>query len=858
MAFRNRADPEQEDRVQRYDPEKVETRWQAYWEERGLFRTDADPGRRKFYCLEMFPYPSGRIHMGHVRNYAIGDVIARYKRMKGFNVLHPMGWDAFGLPAENAAIEHGVHPARWTEDNIGYMRGQLKRMGFSYDWTREVATCEPRYYRWNQWFFLKMYERGLAYRKDSLVNWCPSCATVLANEQVIEGRCWRCDSPVTRKELKQWFLKITDYAEELLRGCDELSEGWPEHVIAMQRNWIGRSEGVEMDFPVADGDERITIFTTRPDTLWGATFLCLAPMHPLADSLTGDREGLEFLKSRYGVMEEKHGLFTGRYAVNPVNGERIPIYIANFVLMEYGTGAIMSVPAHDQRDFEFAQKYGLPVRVVIVPGEGGGEGPLQRAYEDEGVLVSSGRFSGMRSREAIEEIGRYLEEEGLGRRVVNYRLRDWGISRQRYWGTPIPIIYCERCGVVPVPEEDLPVLLPEDVSLEGKGSSPLLASRSFVETRCPECGGGARRETDTMDTFVDSSWYFLAYCFRGDIEIGSAVRNPASELRHWMPVDQYIGGVEHAVLHLLYSRFFTRVLRDIGLVETSEPFRNLLTQGMVCKETLRCPEHGWLFPDEAVDGRCSRCGKEVESGRVEKMSKSKKNIVDPEFLIRKYGADTSRLFTLFAAPPEKDLEWSEQGIEGAHRFLNRLWTVVTRDAGMLRSVEAEKGLPEGGKGMRLFRKTHQTVKKVTTDIERRFQFNTAIASMMELFNEISAFDPGEAPAVYKFSLRNLLLMLSPFSPHIAEELWETMGERPSVLEHPWPEWDEEAAREDEVELVIQVNGKVRAKTTVPAGLDDREIEEIALREPKVTGFISGGEVRKVIVVKGRLVNIVLG
>ena len=608
--------------MERYEPEKVELKWQAYWEEMGLFSASVDRKREKFYCLEMFPYPSGRIHMGHVRNYAIGDVIARYKKMRGFNILHPMGWDAFGLPAENAAITHGVHPVKWTYENIEYMRGQLKRMGFCYDWSREVTTCAPGYYKWNQWFFLKMYERGIAYRKASFVNWCPSCTTVLANEQVINGGCWRCDSEVIQKELEQWFLKITAYAEELLEGCNELVKGWPEHVIAMQRNWIGKSEGVEMDFPVAESAEKIRIFTTRPDTLWGATFVCLAPMHPLAESLVREKEGLEFIKSRYGVMDEKHGLFTGHYAINPVNGERIPIYIANFVLTEYGTGAIMSVPAHDQRDLEFARKYGLPVRVVIVPEKGGIEEPLQQAYEDEGILVNSGQFSGMKNRDAIEEISRYIEERGLGRRVVNYRLRDWGISRQRYWGTPIPIIYCDSCGAVPVPEGDLPVILPEDVKLTGTGCSPLLTSEAFVETACPVCGGKARRETDTMDTFIDSSWYFLAYCFNnGDVDIKSAIRNPQSEIQYWMPVDQYIGGVEHAVLHLLYSRFFTRVLRDMDVVGFNEPFVNLLTQGMVCKETLRCLEHGWLFPDEAKDGRCIKCGQAVEQGRVEKIDR---------------------------------------------------------------------------------------------------------------------------------------------------------------------------------------------------------------------------------------------
>lgn len=846
--------------MEKYEPGKVELKWQTYWEERGIFNSAVDREKKKFYCLEMFPYPSGRIHMGHVRNYAIGDVIARYKRMKGFNVLHPMGWDAFGLPAENAAITHGLHPAKWTYENIEYMKTQLKRMGFSYDWSRELTTCSPEYYKWNQWFFLKMFERGLAYRKSSFVNWCPSCVTVLANEQVIDDRCWRCDCEVVQKELEQWFLKITAYAEELLEGCDELVDGWPDHVLAMQRNWIGRSEGVEMDFPLSDGEGAIRIYTTRPDTLWGATFLCLAPTHPLAASLVKEKAGLDFIRSKYGVMEEKHGLFTGRHAVNPVNGERIPIYIANFVLTEYGTGAIMSVPAHDQRDFEFARQYGLPVRVVIVPQNGGLEEPIQQAYEGEGVLINSGQFSGMKSTDAIKEISGYIEEKGLGRRVVNYRLRDWGVSRQRYWGTPIPIIYCDKCGAVPVPEKDLPVVLPEDVKLTSTGTSPLQASEDFIRTECPACGAPARRETDTMDTFVDSSWYFLRYCSRKDEE-------PLNKenISYWMPVDQYIGGVEHAVLHLLYSRFFTRVLRDSGIVTVNEPFSNLLTQGMVCKETLKCPEHGWLFPHEVNDGRCIKCGQQVERGRVEKMSKSKKNVVDPDYLIKRYGSDTSRLFILFAAPPDKDLEWSDKGIEGAYRFLNRIWTLVTRDAEKIKAAKSQEvslihnNRQPATRNPQLFRKTHQTIKKVTTDIEKRLQFNTAIASMMELFNEVSAFTPETDNdwAVFRFSIKNILLMLSPFTPHLTEELWEVMGERRSILEHEWPEWDEEAAREEEIELVIQVNGKVRAKTMAPAGLGDDKIKEMALGEPKIKKLIEGRTVRKVIVVKGKLVNIVV-
>jgi leucyl-tRNA synthetase len=832
--------------LRRYDPKEIEPKWQRYWAERQLFRLGGEGGRRKFYCLEMFPYPSGRIHMGHVRNYAIGDVIARYKRMKGYEVLHPMGWDAFGLPAENAAIKEGVHPARWTAENISYMKGQLMALGLSYDWSREVNTSEPQYYRWNQWLFLKMLRRGLAYRKNAFVNWCPSCATVLANEQVIDGACWRCDSPVLQKELKQWFLKITHYQEELLRGCDEL-KGWPEHVLAMQRNWIGRSEGLQASFRLKGTDEEIIIFTTRADTLYGATFVCLAPGHPLAERLLKDKEALERIKEKYGKMEEKHGLFTGQYAINPVNGEALPVWVANFVLMEYGTGAIMCVPAHDQRDYEFARQYGLPIRPVVMPLES--PLPQGQAFEEDGVLVDSGPFTGLRSAEARERITQYLMQRGLGRPAVQYRLRDWGISRQRYWGTPIPVLYCQRCGVVPVPEEELPVLLPQEVSFKATGGSPLAEVREFVHTTCPRCQGPARRETDTMDTFVDSSWYFIRFCSPKD---GPAL--DAQAIARFMPVDQYIGGVEHAVLHLLYSRFFMRVLRDLGLTTLSEPFKGLLTQGMVCMETLRCPEHGWLYPQEAQGGRCVHCGAQVQRGRTEKMSKSKRNIVDPDFLVQRYGADTARLFCLFAAPPEKDLEWSEKGVEGCYRFLQRLWNTTMVHLEALRSVAAEPRELSP-----LVRKTHQCIKRVSRDIERDFHLNTAIAAMMELLNVISAFRPRseEDFRQMRFALERLLLMLNPFCPHIAEELWQALGNPPSIQEQPWPPWDEEAAREEEVELVVQVNGKVRAKTMVPAGLDEQALKEVALKEPKIKELTSQKPIKKVFVIRGRLVNIVL-
>ncbi len=835
---------------ERYDPQKIELKWQKKWEEMNIHATDTIKGR-KFYCLEMFPYPSGNIHMGHVRNYAIGDVIARYKKMRGYDVLHPMGWDAFGLPAENAAIKHGVQPSEWTYKNIDAMKKQLTGLGLSYDWERELATCSPEYYRWNQWFFLQMFKRGLAYRKSSSVNWCPSCSTVLANEQVIDEKCWRCDSIVELKELDQWFFRITDYAERLLIDCDTLT-GWPESVLTMQRNWIGKSEGVEVDFPIRGSDRKLRIFTTRPDTLFGVTFMCLAPDHPMSRELAGGNEKLDEMKNAGENPEEKIIIFTGENAINPLNNDAVPIVVANFVLMEYGTGAIMSVPAHDQRDFDTAKKYGIPIKQVITSGANLSPVELEEAFEDEGILINSAQFSGLKSNDAKKKIAEYIEERGLGKRTVNYRLRDWGISRQRYWGTPIPIIYCKKCGIVPVPEEGLPVILPENVSLTGLGSSPLADADEFVNTSCPKCGGEAGRETDTMDTFVDSSWYFIRYC--------SAKNEDALDrdnISNWMPVDQYIGGIEHAVLHLLYSRFFTKVLHDIGIVNFDEPFTNLLTQGMVCKETYKCQEHGWLLPEEAEKGTCIKCNRKVEIGRVEKMSKSKKNVIDPNHLIETYGADTSRLFSLFAAPPEKDLEWSDKGVEGAFRFLNRLWSAAYRIKACIRSSGIDDSAID--KDSPLFRKTHRTIKKVTHDIERDFHFNTAIASMMELLNELTAFRPADENdyALMGFALRNLVLLIAPFSPHIAEEVWETMGNKPSIFRQPWPEWDDEYTKAMQIELVVQVNGKVRAKAMVPAGLPDEKLKEIALRDRKVGEFTGDKPVRKVIIVKGKLVNIVV-
>jgi len=697
---------------ERYDPKVIEPRYQKLWEKEKLFKVTEDPSKKKYYLLEMFPYPSGRIHMGHVRNYSIGDVVGRFLKMQGYNVIHPMGWDAFGMPAENAAIKAKTHPAKWTYENIEYMRSQLKKLGFSYDWDREFATCDPEYYRWEQLFFLQMLEKGLAYKKKSFVNWCESCQTVLANEQVEAGLCWRCNNPVVQREMDQWFFKITAYAEELLEYCDKLP-GWPERVLTMQRNWIGKSEGAEIDFDVEGSNKKIRVFTTRQDTLFGATFMSLAPEHPMVKELVQGKEEEkrvnDFIEKYKRISREdritgtleKEGIFTGSYCINPVTGDRMPIYVANFVLMEYGTGAVMAVPAHDQRDFEFAKKYNLPIEVVIQPeGKSINAEELTEAFEEDGILVNSGEFSGMKSPEAREAITRELEKRGQGKKTINYRLRDWGISRQRYWGAPIPVIYCDKCGIVPVPPEDLPVVLPLDVELLPSGASPLPFVESFVNTTCPKCNGPAKRETDTMDTFVESSWYFDRFTCP-DYTEGPLDQ---SKTDYWLPVDQYIGGIEHAVLHLLYARFFTKVLRDLGYLKIDEPFINLLTQGMVIK-----------------DGA--------------KMSKSKGNVVDPDEMIEQYGADTVRLFCLFAAPPEKDLDWSEQGVEGAARFLNRLWRLVYEHHESISRVNSYSGkTPPGDASRKLHRKTHQTIKKVTEDIKERFHFNTAISAVMELVN----------------------------------------------------------------------------------------------------------------------------
>jgi leucyl-tRNA synthetase len=822
----------------KYDFAAIEEKWRTHWLAEKTFKAVADPNRPKYYLLEMFPYPSGKIHMGHVRNYTIGDVVARYKRMKGFNVIHPMGWDAFGLPAENAAIKHNTHPAVWTHENIAYMKKQLQRMGFSYDWDRELATCNDSYYRWEQLFFIKMFEKGLVYQRVTTVNWCEGCQTVLANEQVIDGLCWRCDRQVQPRQMNGWFFKITDYAEELLAGCDQLT-GWPEKVLTMQRNWIGKSVGVEVEFPVEGLDRNLAIFTTRPDTIHGVTFMSLAPEHPLLAELaagTGQEEKVAEFAARIiaakkrqqpGEME-KEGVFTGRYCTNPFTGERVPIHVANFVLMEYGTGAVMAVPAHDQRDFEFAKKYDIPIKVVIQPaGQTLSGDTLSEAYVDPGILTASGSFSGTESEAAKAAIVAHAEKNGLGRGRVNYRLHDWGISRQRYWGAPIPMIHCQKCGVAPVPEADLPVVLPTEVNIDPTGKSPLHSLESFYQVACPKCGGPARRETDTMDTFMESSWYFARYCCP---DLTTAPLDPKAA-GYWLPVDQYIGGVEHAILHLLYSRFFTKVLRDLGYLNIDEPFTNLLTQGMVIK-----------------DGA--------------KMSKSKGNVVDPNDLIDRYGADTVRLFSLFAAPPEKELEWSDQGVDGASRFLYRIFRFITTNLDSIRTagtgVNAEN-LNEPGRA--LHRKVHQTIRKVGTDIETRFHFNTAISALMELTNLLFSLAGEEAketvaPAVVREAVEAVLLLLSPMTPHLCEELWQATGHATSLGLHPWPDFDESAAAEDEIIVVIQVNGKVRGRIETVPGAAEEPLKELALADPHVRKFIEGKTVRKVIVVPDKLINIV--
>ena len=857
---------------QKYLPLQIEEKWQKYWEKNKSFKVTEDPNREKYYLLEMFPYPSGKIHMGHVRNYTIGDVAARYKKMKGYNVLHPIGWDSFGMPAENAAIDHGVPPARWTNENIEAMKKQLKKMGFSYDWDRELSTCEPLYYKWEQLFFLWMYEKGLAYKKGASLNWCSKCRTVLANEQVEAGLCWRCGTEVEEEYMEQWFFRITRYVEELLEYCDRLP-GWPERVLTMQRNWIGKSYGCEIVFPMADSDDVIKVFTTRQDTIFGATFMLIAAEHPLVMELAKGkpiendvRDYVEHVKKQDKMMRtsdyyEKEGIFLDAYCLNPVTEKKMPIYAANFVLADYGTGCVMAVPTHDQRDFEFARKYGLELIVVIDnPDKPLDAETMTEAYVDEGILINSGRFNGMENMKALESIAEYLESLGRGRKTVEYRLRDWGISRQRYWGAPIPITYCEKCGAVPVPEKDLPVILPRDVELTGEGGSPLAKIKSFVETSCPNCEGPARRETDTMDTFVESSWYFDRFCCPLFDEKPGLDKKA---LDYWMPVDQYIGGIEHAVLHLLYSRFYTKMLRDFGIIGVDEPFTNLLTQGMVCKETVRCGQHGLLYPEQVKDGKCTQCGKDVQIGKTEKMSKSLKNVVDPDYLIKEYGADTARLFCLFAAPPEKDLEWSDQGVDGSFRFLNRVWRIIHEYLDDVRNLESFDGRGELNDELKnLRKKTHQTIKRVTHDIDPRFHFNTAISAVMELVNTLyqTARPPKNetrALSVVREAIEAIVILLHPIVPHITEELWETIGKTVKLSETPWPEFDETAAKEEEMTIVIQVNGKLRSRIRVSADEDGEIIKERARKDERVLQFIGGETVVKEIYVPGKLVNIVV-
>ena len=823
---------------ERYNFHQIEEQARKRWAEGEVYRVPDFSERPKYYCLEMFPYPSGKLHMGHVRNYAIGDVVARFKTMRGYDVLHPMGWDAFGLPAENAAIKHGVPPAEWTWNNIAAMREQLKLLGVSYDWSREVATCHPGYYRWTQWLFLLFYKHGLAYKRKAPVNWCPSCATVLANEQVVAGECERCKTEVQRKELEQWFFKITDYADRLLQDLNKLP-GWPDKVKMMQENWIGRSSGGEIEFPIVGREDQITVFTTRPDTLFGVTYMVLAPEHPLVPSLTSPErwpEVEQFIQRARSLSEldrtvgeaEKEGLLLGSYCLNPLTGEEVPIMIANYVLLEYGTGCVMGVPAHDQRDFEFARKYHLPIRVVIQPkGEALDSDTMAEAYPGEGYLVNSGSFNGLKKREAIPAINAYLNEQGLGRAKVAYRLRDWLISRQRYWGAPIPIVYCDHCGAVPVPDEDLPVLLPENVSFKPTGQSPLVEAPEFVHTKCPSCGGAARRETDTMDTFMCSSWYYFRY---------TSPRNEngpwdLDKVDRWMAVDQYIGGVEHAILHLMYSRFFTKVLFDLKLTKVEEPFTNLLTQGMVLK-----------------DGT--------------KMSKSKGNVVSPEEILNRYGADTTRLFVLFAAPPERDLEWSDQGVEGCFRFLTRVWRLVTPLAGTV--AKAPTVAPEGlvGVNREMRRLTHLTIKKVTEDVETRFNFNTAISAIMEMVNGMYHYsarvaEPDQEPAVRREAVENLIRLLAPFAPFMADELWGRTGHTGSVHKEAWPEYRPDLLVEDQATVVVQVNGKVRDRIVVSAQASDEAVKQMAMEQSRVQSLLEGKTVVKVVVVPKKLVNIVV-
>jgi leucyl-tRNA synthetase len=864
-----------------YKPLAIEQKVQADWEKSGVF-TAKDPkgseaehtGKEKYYCLSMFPYPSGKLHMGHVRNYTIGDVISRFQRMQGKHVLQPMGWDAFGLPAENAAMQNNVHPADWTYSNIDYMREQLKRLGFGYDWSRELATCDPDYYRWEQWFFLRLLKKGLVYKKTAPVNWCPHDQTVLANEQVIDGCCWRCDTQVEKKEISQWFLKITAYADELLTSLDTLP-GWPEQVRTMQANWIGRSEGVEMDFAVEGFDAPIRIYTTRPDTVMGVTYVAVAAEHPLALKAAENNaeiaafiESCKLMETSEAAMEtmEKRGITSSYTAIHPLTGEPVPVWIANFVLMNYGTGAVMSVPAHDQRDYEFAQRYGIAIKEVIASTDGADDSVSEKAFTDKGVLKNSGEFDGLNFSQAFDAIAAKLSGLGKGERKINFRLRDWGVSRQRYWGAPIPVIYCDDCGTVAVPDDQLPVTLPRDVVLDGS-QSPLAAHPTFPHTTCPSCGKAARRETDTFDTFMESSWYFARYASR------DADAMLDQRANYWLPVDHYIGGIEHAILHLLYARFFTKLLRDEGLIACDEPFKNLLTQGMVIAETFyQTDDHGHKryfnltqidverdAKGKIVGAKLLEDGSPVTVGAVEKMSKSKNNGVDPQVLIDKYGADTVRLYTMFTSPPDQSLEWNDAGVEGAFRFLKRLWRQVHLhvEAGLPGQGLDAAALTDGQKALR--RQLHQALQKVTDDMARRHTFNTAIAANMELVNALGKFDNDTAngSAVRQEVLEAIVLMLAPIVPHVAQELWNELGHVDDIVVATWPVVDASALQQDAIEMVVQVNGKLRGKLSVAATASKDQVEALALADENVQRFLDGKPVKKLIVVPQKLVNIVV-
>ena len=817
----------------RYNFKEIESKWQKIWEETKPFKVTEDPDKEKYYVLEMFPYPSGKLHMGHVRNYSIGDVVARFRTMNGFNVLHPMGYDAFGLPAENAAIQHNVEPAEWTWGNIAEMNRQLRQLGLSYDWDREVATAHPSYYKWMQWIFIQFFKAGLAYKKESQVNWCPSCQTVLANEQVVEGCCERCGAVVGKKNLSQWYFKITDYAERLLSNLDKL-DGWPNKVKIMQRNWIGKSHGAEATFKIKDYDETLTVFTTRIDTIYGTTFMVLAPEYPsVPDMVKGteyEKATLEYIDKcahmseidRTSTTNEKTGVFIGKYAINPFTGKSMPIFIADYVLMGYGTGAVMGVPAHDQRDFDFAKKFDLEIVPVIDPHDPEVDlNNLKEACAAEGTVINSGEFDGMDNKDAIQKIAEVAEERGIGRKTINYRLRDWLISRQRYWGTPIPMIYCDDCGWVPEKEENLPVLLPTDVEFTGKGESPIVTSKTFVDTVCPVCGKPARREVDTMDTFLDSSWYELRYCdARNDEEVFSK-----DKVDYWMNVDQYIGGVEHAIMHLMYARFFQMALYDLGLVKDEEPFKNLLTQGMVIK-----------------DGA--------------KMSKSLGNIVTPAEIIEKYGADTARLFILFAAPPERELDWSDKGVEGSFRFLNRIWRLVYEFLNKCENIPGDYEIRNDA-DKKMAYTLNYTIKKVTEDVRDRFNFNTAISAVMEMVNEMYKYKEGDVnDALYSTSIKTMLVLLAPFVPHITEELWQDLGYEGQVYDQKWPDYNEEELKKDEIEIVVQINGKNKEKINIPGDATREDMIKIAEESEKIKGLTEGKNVIKVIAVPGRLINIV--